>query len=305
MRFTILSSGSKGNALVVESGDTAVMVDAGLGPRTLSERMRQSFVDARKIRALCITHNHYDHAKCASAVAESLNVPTLATEACAKAHLRNGVPFFAHQAIRPSDPVTVGSLKIRCFSTPHDAPGSVGLVFEDGDAKMAVLTDLGHVHNALVDAVKGVNLFYLEFNHDREMLRTGPYPGSLKNRVASNYGHLSNEQGADLLARSRTGELTHLVLAHLSETNNTPQLAHSVAQRVLDGSGVRISVAPQHHAMGPIKVAARQRDLGNEPVMPLPVRMPLPIPTLGGTGVTTGDMGIGPSRQLSLFSSAK
>lgn len=307
MRFTVLSSGSKGNALVVEGGGTAVMVDAGLRPSVLKERLDQAGLPISAIKALCITHNHYDHAKHAAEVAGSLNIPTLSTEGCNRAQTKSGAPFFAWQRITPVAPFQLGGMTIRCFSTPHDAPGSVGLVFEDETSSVGVVTDLGCVHDELAKPLRGVNLLYIEFNHDVEMLMKGPYPGFLKNRVRSNHGHLSNEQGADLLARSFTPELSHVLLAHLSEQNNTAELAMAAARGVLGASNVTVQIAPQREALGPIQVGVRVGTRQAAPVKPalpeayVPAPQPVVVRQAPARANSRGGVGLGPGAQLALF----
>lgn len=309
MRFTVLSSGSKGNALLVQSGETAVLIEAGIGPRVMQQRLEMAGLSGLRLNALFVTHGHYDHARRATEVAEAFNIPTYASDGCSQERPFIGaLPFFAHQSFNPRTQVRVGSLTVTAFPTPHDAPGSVGLVLEDGDARVGVVTDLGCVTHDVVAALQDCNLLYSEFNHDVPMLQQGPYPLSLKRRCLSNVGHLSNEQGATLVARSRTSELRTLVLAHLSETNNTPSLALHAARGVVDGAGVAVHVAPQRVTLGPMRVerppTARpiQRVLAVAPPALAPAPQPRrPAPVYATVGARKRPLGAGPSAQLSLF----
>ncbi|MEW5855191.1 MAG: MBL fold metallo-hydrolase [Myxococcota bacterium] len=257
MQFVVLSSGSKGNCLLVKSGDSCVMVEAGLGPRVLKKRLSSVDLDPRIITGVVVTHGHYDHIRCAPEVAESLNVPTLATTSCAVQQAACGRPLFAHQSMVPGEPVRMGRLTVTAFPTPHDAPGSIGLVFQDDEARLGVVTDLGCITPQVLRALSDLDGLYLEFNHDVPMLLQGTYPDRLKRRVRSNLGHLSNEQAAELVMRAYNPRLRQLFLAHLSEQNNTPGLAWMQAQRSVDGRDVEIVIAPQQHALRPVTVGKR------------------------------------------------
>ena len=299
MKFTVLSSGSKGNALLVQSGETTVMVEAGLGPRVLKERLEMAGLAGTRPSALFVTHGHYDHCKHAAETAEAFNIPTLATPECAMGRVHEGIPFFAHQPLSTRVPVKIGPLTIQAFATPHDAPGSVGLVFDDGESRLGFATDLGCVTSHIVAALRDCSLLYTEFNHDVDMLKDGPYPASLKRRVLSNVGHLSNEQAAYLVARARTPSLKTLVLAHLSEANNTPQLALAAAHRVVDGHGVTVHVAQQRSVLGPLVVARPpQRAPVALPLVTVPVRAPVAV---AARARKPARYGTGPTAQLSLF----
>lgn len=281
------------------------MVEAGLSPRNLKERLGVVGMDARRMNALVVTHGHTDHVQSAPEIAESLRIPTLATTSCASARARAGRPLWGHQALAVGQVIPFGSLSIRAFPTPHDAPGSVGLVIDDGHSRLALVTDLGCITTDVVRAIDDVQLLYIEFNHDLQMLMEGPYPRVLKNRVKSNMGHLSNAQGAQLLAQVRGPLLRHVVLAHLSEQNNTPALAMQEARRVLDGSGIGVHVAVQQQSLPPIIVGGGKRHpasaVRSEPPSPSapPERStPLPVPTPDREGAK---LGAGARAQLNLF----
>ncbi|MBI5498411.1 MAG: MBL fold metallo-hydrolase [Deltaproteobacteria bacterium] len=297
MRFTVLGSGSKGNALVVEGAGVRVLVDAGLGPRVFRDRLGATGLCDLRPRALFVTHGHSDHVGHAPEVAESYNIPTHATDACAAERAAAGAPLFAHRALPTGAEVRIGSLCVRAFATPHDAPGSAGLVFEDGESRLGIVTDLGCVPDHVTAALRDVDLLYVESNHDVEMLRNGPYPAFLKRRCLSNVGHLSNEQCAILLGRARGSRLRTVVLAHLSEANNTPQAALRVARRLLDGSGVALHVAPQREALPTLEVRKARPARPPEPVYELA--------TVGArprrTGGARGGLGAGPQAQMDLF----
>lgn len=245
MRFVVLASGSKGNALLVEGGGVKVLVDCGLTPKALRSRLYEAGRALTDLDALLVTHGHGDHVKGAGRLAGALRLRTYATAQTAR-FLARGGGLTNHVPISQDARFQVGRLSVHAFATPHDAPGSVGYVLDDGHARLGICTDLGHPDPAVARALEGCDTLYLEFNHDRDMLQRGPYPPALKRRITSGRGHLSNEQAAELLELARTPRLTRLLLAHLSETNNTPRLALDAARAVVDERDVEMIVAPQH-----------------------------------------------------------
>lgn len=258
MRVTILGSGSEGNALLLESGATAIVVDAGLSHRKLVARLATLGRRAPDVSAVIITHSHADHAANASVYAARWGCPIRATAATLKSvKLRGSVeslPFVTGRRFR------VGDISVDSRSIPHDAP-QVALVFETVAARIGLVTDLGHVPKGLARFLGGCDTLLLESNHDPEMLRTGPYPAALKRRVAGTLGHLSNEQAGDLLA-DLSHTPTRVVLMHLSETNNSLRLARCSAEAALGHQGTELLVAEQRKAMELPFVGAQQLVLG-------------------------------------------
>lgn len=258
MRFAVLGSGSKGNALVVQGGGATVLVDAGFAPRELKRRLQALDVELTEVRALLITHGHSDHIKGARALAGALGIPTWATDATRSFCARFGA-LHNHASIPGDGAFAVEGLRMQALATSHDAPGSVCFLVDDGDDRLGVCTDLGEAGATIADGLASCQALLLELNHDPEMLRTGPYPAHLKRRIASARGHLSNAQGAALLAAARRPHLTRVLLAHLSEVNNTPALALAAARPVMDGADAEVACAPQHHPTGWLRVRrARQ-----------------------------------------------
>jgi phosphoribosyl 1,2-cyclic phosphodiesterase len=248
VRFAVLGSGSKGNAIVVEGGGVRVLVDCGYGPREIKRRLEHLEVDVRNLDALLITHGHGDHVKGARQLAGALHIPTYATEQTKRfchgfGGLRNATLF------SPGERFAVGGLSILPVATPHDAPGSVCFVLDDGEERLGVCTDLGAPTAPIAAALSTCHALVLEHNHDLDMLQRGPYSAALKRRIASTRGHLSNDDGARLLGMSSRGSLTRVLLAHLSEVNNTPALALAAARPVVDPD-VEVAIAPQHHPTG-------------------------------------------------------
>lgn len=302
MRFAVLGSGSKGNALVVQGGGTTVLVDAGYAPRELKRRLHALDLELTDVRALFVTHGHSDHVKGARSLAGALGVPTYATEATRRMCARFGA-LHNHAPVAPGASFAVAGLSVLALATSHDAPGSVCFVVDDGDERLGVCTDLGEPDAAIADALSSCQAVLVELNHDAEMLRAGPYPIHLKRRIASARGHLSNEQGAALLEQARRPHWSRVLLGHLSEVNNTPALALAAARPVLDGADIELACAPQHHPTGWLRVR-RGRPSGVElaerlvaPVVP-PAAPPPPI------GVIPAGRHRALEAQLALFATA-
>ncbi len=245
VRVTLLGSGSEGNALLLESDTSAIVVDAGLSGRELLRRIDALGRTRPTVNGVLVTHGHSDHAAHASTYARRFACPLYATGSTMKSlRLHDTVET---QLFTAGEPFSVGNIVVRSKTIPHDAP-QVALVFEAGDVRIGLVTDLGHVPRGLGDFIDGCDTLLLESNHDRDMLRNGPYPESLKRRIAGTRGHLSNEQASDLLASLR-GAPSYVVLMHLSSTNNSQQLARSSAEAALGHRGSRLLVAPQNHAL--------------------------------------------------------
>lgn len=259
MRLWTLGSGSKGNALLVECGDTRVVVDAGFSARRIGERLTSIGVDPKSVAALLVTHEHRDHVCGLEAVVKRWGWPV---------HLTRGTAVGAGEALAgattevivPGTAFTVGTLTIEAVRISHDAAEPVAYVATSSRSgmRMAIVTDLGVVTNPVREAVRHADVLVVESNHDEVMLQTGPYPYHLKRRVAGNQGHLSNRAAGELVAEAMHRGLQQVVLAHLSETNNTPATAleamRGVARRVRY-KGV-LSAAPQHEVAGPFGDAA-------------------------------------------------
>lgn len=324
VRFTVLASGSKGNATVVTGGQTRILVDAGLSCRELFRRMKLAGEDPGALDAIVITHEHSDHIGGLAVTARKLGIPVYFTEATHRAWMRwltprrqmsyaqwlelcrrqaaerqaeadaaleEGLPdesdlmagaepanaagngaddgalqppqagsesdpaekpaavvkdpawLSAVEYFQAGQPFQIGDIALSPFTTSHDAADPVGFVLQAEGARMAVATDLGYIAPNVKAQLKNVDLLLLESNHDLEMLRDGPYPWSVKQRVLSRVGHLSNEATATFLEEEYDGQAAYVILAHLSESNNLPELARLAAERALSG---RASLLANH-----------------------------------------------------------
>ena len=248
MRFALLGSGSRGNATLVEAGDTLVMVDCGFPLAETEARLARFGVAPNDVDALLITHEHGDHASGAALFALRNQVPVYCTAgtraACGKFGLRDAKLF------NPQQPFAVEALEITPITVPHDACEPTQFVFTDGDLRLGLLTDTGCITPHILTRLSDCTALILECNHDRDMLELGPYPAKLKKRVGGRFGHLSNDQAAELLAELNCANLQHLVAAHLSEKNNTPDLARSALAGALGCEPDWIQVATQDSGLG-------------------------------------------------------
>jgi phosphoribosyl 1,2-cyclic phosphodiesterase len=253
MHLQVLGSGSEGNALVVRAGDLCVLVDAGLGVRTLSQRFERSHVAPRQVDHLLVTHGHLDHARNAGAIAKRQG----AALHCSEKIMRHGSIARAPElvALRVGHdcvleaPRGQGTLSYRPVLLPHDCDPTVAFRLQQGERVAVVLTDIGRPDAGVARELRGAHLLHLEFNYDPRMLREGPYPPFLQRRIADGRGHLSNAQAAEMLKLLAGPELHTLVLAHISRKNNTPGLALAAARGALEElglSGVRVLLADQH-----------------------------------------------------------
>ena len=255
VRICVLASGSGGNCLWVEGGGTRALFDAGLPLRETVRRCRDAGIDLRSVTDVFLTHEHGDHAGAAGILARKLRLRVHGTPGTLRS-LRDPPPPELCRPLRAGEPVQLGALAILPLAIPHDAWEPVAYTFSDGTASGALVTDLGCVPPSLVRALQGLDALILEMNHDLRMLLEGPYPWSLKQRVRGGRGHLSNAQGAQLLEQVLHGGLRHLVLAHLSQQNNSERQARAAAEKVLTkfGSGARLAIGSQARALDPVAI---------------------------------------------------
>jgi len=235
--YCILASGSKGNAIYLKAGRTAVLVDCGISARQALLRLEAAGLDAGGIKAILLTHEHQDHVNGVRVLASRLKCPVLATPATWQA--LGGLDSVRYEPFDAGSQFALGELGIRPFSLSHDAADPVGLVLSAGQARLGLATDLGQVTRLVLARLTGCQALIVESNHDPDLLATGPYQQWLKQRVRSSQGHLSNQQGAELLRRVQHTELQQVALAHLSVVNNRPELARNACQEALQGDGCR------------------------------------------------------------------
>lgn len=244
MRFASLGSGSRGNSLLVEVGRTRVLIDAGFGPRETGRRLARLGVGATEIDAVLVTHEHSDHIGGAYACASRFGWRLLATAGTLAAWTR-GESDVAGEAIDSHRGFAFGDMLVEPFPVPHDAREPVQFVLGDGARRLGVLTDAGHVTPHMVAMLDGCDAIVLECNHDLDLLAAGNYPQALKTRIAGPQGHLDNQAAGSLLARIDKARLRHVIAAHLSEENNSPELAQAALCRSLNCDASWVGVANQ------------------------------------------------------------
>jgi phosphoribosyl 1,2-cyclic phosphodiesterase len=263
MNVTVLGSGSEGNATLVESNGVAVLIDAGFSGRDIEQRLERVGVPASALAGVVITHDHGDHTRGMGVLARRFGVKLFLTEkthvACAS--LLNGKEDVQRYA--SEEPFRIGPFQIQPFLTVHDAadPVAIAVTHVGNGCKMGVATDLGRPTASVRAALRGCHVLVLEANHDEAMLWNGPYPWSVKQRIASSHGHLSNRAAADLVRELHHPTLSSIILAHLSVHCNTGDTARRVIERVLDRMSYSgsLAVAPQERPMDTIDVMAMRR----------------------------------------------
>lgn len=241
MKICLLGSGSKGNALLIESGRTRLLIDAGLSARQIRRRLELIGTDAASLTALLITHEHTDHVRGLGPLVRQLDLPVYLQSDLA-GRLPDVGKTAAVREFADGEDFTVNDLTIRPFAVTHDSLAPVGFTFSGECGKVGLATDLGVVTRLVTDCLRDCRALIVETNHDEAMLRDGPYPWQLKQRVRSSHGHLSNYAGSVLLQDLLWTGLETVFLGHLSETNNRPELAVQAARKVLNGQTV---CAPQ------------------------------------------------------------
>ncbi|MBK6742195.1 MAG: MBL fold metallo-hydrolase [Hydrogenophilales bacterium] len=246
MRFACLGSGSKGNAWLVESGATRVMLDCGFGVRDMSARLARLGLEMSDVTAVVLTHEHSDHVRGALPFARKAGCPVWATHGClAMIEALDSIERVDVRYIDSHAAIAIGDLQLQSFPVPHDAREPVQFVASDGARRWGLLTDAGHVTEHMTAMLDGCDALAVECNHDLDKLRSGSYPASLKARILGRYGHLDNGAAAGLLAGIGRDRLQHVVAAHLSEENNTPALAREALAAVLGCRPDWVGVADQ------------------------------------------------------------
>lgn len=246
LRFKNLGSGSSGNATVVEATQdgrpTRLLVDCGLGPRSLATRLGEAALAIGDLDAIFITHEHSDHIGSACKIALRHRIPLWMSQGTYEAIGLPALDGLLHIA-SDSTPIALNGLELRPFTVPHDAREPLQLRLSDGAACMGILTDLGHATSHVLDQLAGCSAMLLECNHDLDLLADSPYPLFLKRRVGGSHGHLANTRAAGIASALVGHGLRHIVAAHLSRQNNRPELALAALAQAEGCASVELGVA--------------------------------------------------------------
>lgn len=223
LRFASLGSGSSGNATIVSDGTTHILVDCGFSVRETTYRLSRLGLALTDLTALLVTHEHSDHIRGVPLLARRCAIPVYMTRGTYESRALGNIPQLT--LISSDQPFAIGEITVQPVPVPHDAREPVQYVFRRAGRSLGILTDLGSIDHCVLAAYGGCDALLLEANHDRHMLTVGPYPMSLKRRVAGPWGHLSNEQAVAFLEQIDTDRLQHLVVGHISRKNNSIALA--------------------------------------------------------------------------------
>jgi phosphoribosyl 1,2-cyclic phosphodiesterase len=248
VRVEVLGSGSKGNCTFVSGGRTRILVDAGFSCVEIERRLRSIGEDPGTLDAVAITHEHSDHLGGAAVLSRRHGVPLACAEETLVAGGLDRAQIAEWVTVVPGQPFEIGDLYLEPFSVPHDAALTLAYRIRAEGLSIAYCTDLGHVTHLVRERLRSAHVLVLESNHDIDLLRDGPYPWPLKQRVGGKHGHLSNDAACHLLADVVDEQALVVALAHLSETNNAPELAGHGARAALDAAGreaVRLVVTSQ------------------------------------------------------------
>ena len=245
LRFASLGSGSRGNALLVETGQHRVLVDCGFPAREIATRLGHLDVDPHSLHAILVTHEHGDHIRGVGAMARRYRLPVWMTAGTFRAGNTGELPQLQRLDCHAGW-FTLGDLEVLPFPVPHDAREPCQFLFRHNGRCLGLLTDTGHITPHIRDTLSDCDGLVLEFNHDRGMLARGPYPPRLQARVGGRHGHLSNDQSVALLQELPTQRLSCLLASHLSEKNNSRERVEEEVSRELPSLQGRLDFASQH-----------------------------------------------------------
>lgn len=252
LRFSVLASGSTGNALLVENREVRLLVDAGLSAKKIDQLLAARERDGSRIDGILVTHEHSDHIKGISVFARKYQIPVYANEKTWQ-ELERLLPkseFIERRVFRTGERLDFGSMTVESFEISHDAAEPVGYRFHSGDQILSLATDTGYVSDKMKALLADSDVLILEANHDVEMLRAGSYPWNVKRRILSDNGHLSNDAAAEALCDMLTGRIRRVYMAHLSRHHNLLDLARLTMSNILQERGFQVGAGGSMNAKG-------------------------------------------------------
>ena len=253
VEFMSLASGSSGNCYYLGHGGYGILIDAGIGIRTIKKHLKDAGIPMQSIQGVFVTHDHADHIKAVGHLGEKLHIPVYATALiheginrsyCVTEKLRDSVRYLEKEA-----PVQCGPFRVTSFEVPHDGTDNVGYCIEVNGRFFSFVTDIGEITPLAARYINKANYLILEANYDEEMLKAGVYPAYLKQRISGKNGHLSNLAAANFLAENITEELKYIWLCHLSKDNNHPELACKTVEWKLKNKGIVVGKDVQLFAL--------------------------------------------------------
>jgi phosphoribosyl 1,2-cyclic phosphodiesterase len=260
--ITSLNSGSNGNCYYVGNSTDAVLIDAGISCRETEKRMLQLGLSMKTVRAIFVSHEHTDHIKGVSTIANKYKLPVYITASTA-AH---GPRLISHlsKTFTAHEPVVIGDLSVTPFNKQHDAVDPYSFIITCNGVTVGVFTDIGTVCEQVIHYFRQCHAAFLESNYDEAMLENGRYPIYLKNRIRNGQGHLSNTQALELFLKHRPSFMTHLLLSHLSKENNTPELAQQLF--AAHANDIAVTIAHRHQATEVFTITGAAFAKGNAPL---------------------------------------
>lgn len=247
LRFATLGSGSRGNASLVQAGDTTIMIDCGFSIKEICRRLEHIDSTPEHIDAVLVTHEHSDHSSGVARLCRRFGIPVWASSGTARRFQDEQVEV---RTISLHESFAIGDIDIQPVTVPHDAKEPCQFIFNDQRHCLGILTDVGEITPHITEAYARCDALMLEFNHDLDMLWSGDYAWSLKKRVAGKLGHLNNDQSGDLLKCLLPGALRFVMAAHLSESNNTREIVEQQLTAVTEGHDCEYLIAKQDQVSG-------------------------------------------------------
>lgn len=253
IKFCSFSSGSSGNCYYLGLRDKGILVDAGISARSIKNHLQSIGSSIERIMGIFITHNHHDHIAGLQTLSKKYHIPIYTTEKVwkniLKAKTQKDIQRDCVRIIEHEESIDLIGLSIKAFGVSHDTPEALGYYIEYNRRKITIVTDLGHICTRAAKYIKSANFLVIESNYDKDMLFNGNYPYALKSRIHSNNGHLDNEVSSTFLAENMNKDLTHILLAHLSKDNNTPEIALLTMKTIFYENDILPDKIPEIHVL--------------------------------------------------------
>lgn len=252
IKFQSIVSGSSGNCTLICCSNTKILIDCGISGKKVTAYLNDIGIDPCEIDRILVTHEHIDHTSGIGIMSRKFDIPILASEGTWEGMRIGKIAEANKQVFSKNVPIEIGDIRVTPFDIPHDAMQPTGYVIQAENKRIAVATDIGHITTTVTDSLTGCDAVILEANYDEHMLQTGPYPQNLKKRIAGAKGHLANKDAGALATYLAKKGTKHIMLGHLSNENNSPEIAFSEVARDLEfggmqlGKDVMLSVAPRY-----------------------------------------------------------